>query len=213
MAQEEGQIVELRDQFYRDSVGKFFAIMLGILIAIAALVALSIYLYLDKPAPVNFAADNEWRVQAEVPVNQPYLTTPDLLQWVSNTLQKVFVLDFLNYNAQLNTVMQYFTPDGAKVLANQMNIYANYNNLLANKQFIIGVAAGAPYIVNQGLIAGKYGWWVQMPITLHYYGIYNRYYRQTLTLQVLVVRVSTLNNLNGVAIDNLIVAKNTGVNG
>jgi hypothetical protein len=66
----------------------------------------------------------------------------------------------------------------------------------------------APFILNQGLLLGRYGWWVQMPMTIKYIGN-NLVPAQTLKLQVLVVRVPTLNNLSGVGIDNIIVDKNT----
>lgn len=206
---EEFHVVNLRDDFYRDSFGKVVVIIIGILTAIILLVALSIYLYLDKPPPVTFPVDKEWRVIKPVPLDQPYLSRPDLYQWVSDVIQKVFVLDFNHYNDQLKTASQYFTTDGWKVFLNQLNVYANYNNVQAYKLFVNGVPAGAPYLLNDGLLAGRYAWWVQMPITINYAG-YSPPPSKTLTLQVLVVRVPTLNNLNGVGIDNVIVANGAG---
>lgn len=208
MAANELPSIEIKDDFYRDSFGKVVLIIVSFILAIACLVGLSLYLYLIKPPPITFVVDKDWRVQKEVPLNMQYLTDPDLLQWVSNALQTAFVFDFLRYNTQLKNYMQYFTAEGWQVFLNQLNNYVNYNNVQTNKQFVNGVAAGAPIILNQGLLSGRYGWWVQMPITLYFVN-YNRSTSQTLTLQVLVARVSTLDNLNGVAIDNVIVAKNT----
>ncbi len=209
MAEEELQVVKLREDFYRDSFGKVILVIISLGVAIALLVLLSIYLYISKPPPVTFPVDNEWRVKPPVPLDQPYLSTPDLLQWASDALRKSFVYDFYEYNKQLKAATQYFTPDGWRVFLDQLNIYANYSNVQANKMFITATPAGAPFILQQGLLAGRYAWWVQMPLNINY-AFSNQVNTRTLTLQVLVVRIPTTNNLNGVGIDNVIVASSTG---
>ncbi|MBA3662492.1 MAG: DotI/IcmL/TraM family protein [Gammaproteobacteria bacterium] len=211
MADEEIEVVEIRDEFYRDSFGKVLLIILSMIIALGLLIGISLYLYLNQPPPKTFMVEKEWRVQPAVPLSQPYLTTPDLLQWVSDVLPKSFMFDFMNYNDQLKDITSYFTAEGWKVFQNQLNIYANYNKVQSYKIFVSAVPAGAPFLFNQGLVSetGIYGWWVQMPLTINYAG-YSGTNSQTLTLQVLVVRVSTLNNLTGVAISNVLVVKSAG---
>lgn len=206
---EEQPVTQLHDDFYRDSFGRVIFIISSLIAALIIISALSIYLYLNKPPPVTFIVDKEWRVQPPVPLDQPYLSRPDVLQWVANAISTVLVFDFINYNDQLNSYKPYFTADGWKVFLNQLNIYVNYNNVQSNKQFVNGVPSGAPSEINQGLLSGRYGWWIQMPVIINYVN-FNKGYSQTLTLQILIVRVSTLNNLDGVAIDNLIVANNSG---
>src|SRR5262245_51832383 len=100
MAGEETSVVELRDSFYRDSFGSVVFILISIGVCIAIFLALSFYLYMDKPPPITFPVDNEMRVQAPVPLDQPYLSTSDLLQWVADVVPKSFVLDFNHYNDQ-----------------------------------------------------------------------------------------------------------------
>lgn len=204
MPEEDLYTVTLKNDFYRDSFGKVIFVIISMIFAIGLLVALSVYLHLDKPPPINFSVADEWRVQADVPVDKPYLSTPDLLQWVTTVFSTVFVYDFINYKDQLKAAAQYFTTDGWKVFSNQLNIYANYNNVQTYKTVINGVPAGAPFIINQGLLSGRYAWWVQMPITLKSIN-YNQSSTQNLILRVLVVRIPTLNNLNGVGIDNVII--------
>lgn len=209
MAEEEWQVVEMRDDFYRDSFGKVIFIISSIFIAIALLIAISVYLYMNKPKPIVFSVREEWRIKAAVPLDQSYTSAPDLLQWVSDAIRKSLVYDFYHYNDQLKASSQYFTMDGWKVFLNQLNIYANYNTVLANKMFITAAPASAPYILQQGLLSGRYSWWVQLPVNITY-ASNDRSSTRNLTLQILVVRVSTLNNLAGVGIDNVIVAKSTG---
>jgi intracellular multiplication protein IcmL len=205
MAEEELQVVQLQKDFYRDGFSKLLLIIIGFVFVVALLGLISLRLYLEKPAPETFPVDAEWRVQPEVPLSQPYMPTPDLLQWVNDSIQKAFTLDFYNYNDQLKNISQFFTQNGWQAFLNQLNIYANYNNVQAYKMFINATPTSAPIILQQGLLSGVYGWWVQMPIDINY-ASYTKASKQSLLLQMLVVRVSTLNNLSGVGIENVIVA-------
>lgn len=210
MAEEELPVVQLQKDFYRDGFNKLLLVIAGFIFVVGLLGLISLRLYLEKPAPQTFPVDSEWRVQPAVPLSQPYLSTPDLLQWVSDSIQKAFVLDFYNYNDQLKHASQFFTQNGWQTFVNQLNIYANYNNVQAYKMFINATPTSAPIILQQGLLSGVYGWWVQMPIEVNF-ASYTKASKQSLLLQILVVRVSTLNNLSGVGIENVIVAnKNPG---
>ena len=143
------------------------------------------------------------------PLNQVYLKTPDLIQWVSEVLPSVFTYDFVSYSKQLQDAGQYFTANGWKKFLDQVNVYANYDNIQTSKQFVSAGADGAPFVINQGLLNDRYAWWVQIPLNIRYITV-NRSASQPLVVQVLVVRVSTLNNLYGVGIDNIVVTKGGG---
>lgn len=211
MAPEQTSIVQLRDGFYRDSISKFMLVLLCTCVGILIFVGLSVYLYLDKPAPVLFDVEDDMRVQKTVPLDQPYLLTPDILQWVADVFPKAWTLDFNHYNDQLNSNKQYFTSDGWTTFLNQLNINANYNNVQAGKVFVTATPVSAPIVLRDGVLpdSGKYGWWVQMPITINYDG-FKPPASVNLTYQILVVRVPTLDNLTGVAIDNVIIAPPPG---
>lgn len=201
---EELDIVDLQETFYRDGFGKILLIIAGFCLAIFALVGLFFYIHFNEPTPITFPVGKEWRIQPPVALDQPYLSNADLLQWVSNAMPNAFTYDFNYYNEQLQKKSEYFTSNGWQVFLNQLNIYVNYSMMQTNKVFVTGVPNSAPTIINQGLSSGKYAWWVQMPIDLNYDG-YNPPMNRTLALQILVVRVPTLNNLNGVGIENVIV--------
>lgn len=202
MADEELEIVENRSDFYRDRFGKVLFIIIGILIALGLLASLSIYLHLQKPQPTIFKTGNEYRVVDPVPIDQPYLSSPDLLQWVSNALNNIFIFDFINYNDQIKAAQKYFTDNGWNVFSNHLNTYANSTTVQNSRLFVNATPAGAPIIINQGPLSGRYAWVVQMPLTVSYAG-YTPPADQSLTMQVLVVRVPTVDNLDGVAIDNV----------
>lgn len=204
---DETEVLTLRDDFYRDSFTKLVWIILAVALALVMMLSLSLYLYLSKPPPVTFTVGEEWRIQEPVPLDQPYRTTADMLQWVSDALPNSFDYDFVNYNAQIQVAPRYFTAKGWKAFLNHLNNYVNYNNVQSKKMFVSGAPASAPFVLNQGLILGRYGWWVQMPVTISYRDSSGTK-TLGLTMQVLVVRVPTLNNLAGIGIDDVIVVKN-----
>lgn len=211
MALADDQQLTWHDDFYRDRFPRVVIIILGVLLALGLLVATSLSLYLTKPAPIEFSVANEWRVQAPVPLEQPYLPLPDLLQWVSRVVPDAFDIDFIDYQAQLKVSTGYFTQNGWSVFMDQLSNYVDQMNLVKNRQFVSAQPTGAPFLINQGVLSGRYAWWVQLPIVISFSGAV-RSPNVPLTLQILVVRVPTDNNLMGVAIDNVIVLQSNANN-
>lgn len=207
MAEDDQYVVELQDRYYQDSFGKLVLIIVSIIAGIVLLVGVSFYLHLNKPHPKTFPVGAEWRIQPPIPLDQPYLSTPGLTQWATDAVRNLFVFDFNHYSDQLKALTPYFTDDGWKVFLDQLNIYANPDNMPVDKTFVQGEVTGAPVILNQGILVGRWAWWVQIPFDINYAYAGNTKLpsTQSVTLQILVVRVSTLNNLQGVAIDNMVV--------
>lgn len=208
MAEDELQIVVLRDDFYRGGFGKVIIIIFGLLLAIASLVALSFYLHITKPQPLTFPVDQEWRVQSDVPLTDPYVTQDVVFQWLNDTFNKVFILDFIHYNDQLQSYQRYFTDNGWNVFLNHLNNYANYNTVQTNRLFVTSVPIGVPSPLNQGILTGRYFWLIELPVTVKYDGM-SPSSPVNLKLQVRIVRVSTLTNLAGIGIDDMLVLNMT----
>jgi intracellular multiplication protein IcmL len=204
MAGEELEIVRLRNDFYRDGFYKVFALLSMLLLAIILLLSGSAFLFFTKPPPVAFFTDNDLRAFPPVPVSKPYIKQADLIQWVSQILPQAFTFDFINYNDELKQLQPYFTPRGWSTLLTQIDIYANASTVQTGRLFVNADANGTPTIPNQGLLGDKYGWWIQMPLTIHKVTA-ARHDEVAITIQALVIRVPTLNNLTGIQIDNIIV--------
>jgi intracellular multiplication protein IcmL len=207
MAEEELQLVSLRDDFYRDGFYKALTIFGVLLFAIVLLVGTSLYLHYSKPNPMTFYTGNEFRTVQPTPLKEEYLSLPDLIQWSSVALSSIFNYDFINYQQQLKDDMHFFTLNGWKNFLSLLKVYADQKAIDDGKLFVTSTPAGAPFIINQGLLEnGAYGWWVQMPINLDYSSV-NKGNQLSLVLQILVVRVPTLNDFYGVRIDKIVVAK------
>ena len=96
MAEEELQVVTLRDDFYREGVRLVAAVTVILLTVIVTVVGVFAFLFLHKPPPVYFTVGDDWRVVQPVSVDRAYLNTADLVQWITNVLPKAFNLDFVN---------------------------------------------------------------------------------------------------------------------
>lgn len=205
MAEEEEYIVRLKSDFYRDGYRKILLCLGLILATIVLLIASCLYLYFTKPPPVYFSTDNEWRIVQPVPVELPYLASSDLLQWVGNVMMDAFHYDFINYKDQLQENRQSFTDQGWLAFQGMLNNFASNDTIVIKKTFVNGAANGAPFILNEGLLEKRYAWWVQIPmrITYVYTGEQAGTNSQQPVFQILVVRIPTLNNIYGVAIDNI----------
>lgn len=213
MAGEEQHVVRLRSDFYRDGYRKILLCLGLIIAAVVLLIASCVYLYVTKPPPVYFSTDKEWRIVSAVPVELSYLTSADLLQWVGNAMMGAFHYDFVNYNNQLQGTRQYFTDQGWLAFQGMLNNYASTDTVTIKKVFVNGVADGAPFILNEGLLDKRYAWWVQIPMQITYTSVVGeaRTNKQKVIFQILVVRTPTLNNMDGVAIDNIrLLSSNTG---
>lgn len=217
MAEEGMDVVRLEDNYYRDSFGKVVFVIICIFLSIFFLAGISIYIFMNQPPPTTFRVAEEWRVVAPVPVQQPYLAEPDMLQWVSEVVPSLFNVDFAHMSGQVAEVKKYFTDNGYQIYLNQLNNYADSKVVEANKLFVRGAPTRAPIILNQGVLSGRYAWWVQIPVNISYAGAVETP-DVRLTLQVLIVRTDTTNNLTGILIDNVIVEKDkvptlTGIGG
>ena len=199
------QTLKLHDNFYRDQFIKVILIIVSIFMIIIFLGFLSFYLYWNKPEPILFPVGQDFRVEPLVSLEDPNLSLPEVFQWVSDVIRKSFIYDFKNYQNQVKLNEQYFTDNGWKTFLNQLNLYVNYTNVQTNKLFVYGELSAAPTLINQGVVNGRFIWIIQMPVTIVFAG-YRPLPRKTLNFEIRVVRVTTEDNLAGVAIDNIILA-------
>lgn len=199
------EVVCLMDNFYRDRFRLILLSLAMVVGAIALLIVVSLYFFMHQVLPVTFGVYPEWRVQMDVPVDRAYPALPDMFQWVSTVIPKIFATDFINYGQSFKALTPYFSENGWAIYMGIVKTYMNQEDIVKNKQFVTALAAGAPVILNQGIVEGKYAWWVQMPIEVRYSGIDANVHTVNLVVQALVARVSTVNNLDGVVIDNMII--------
>src|SRR5579885_760780 len=124
------RIAHLHDDFYRDG---FQFIWLSIALTVSAiglLIIISLYFFLHQVLPVTFSVYEDFRVQADVRVDKPYVHTPDLLQWASNAVPALFIIDFIDYNQSLQELSHYFTVNGWAKYLSTANVFINHDDIV-----------------------------------------------------------------------------------
>lgn len=194
------ELVRLRNTFYRDSYRRVLAALLIMVIVNIVLALALFYSISHKPEPRYFATTADGKVMRLYPLSQPVVSTAELLNWATAAATSANTYNFVNYRKELQDASKYFTPAGWKEYQTELKASRNLDTVLAKKLTVNAVATGAPIILDQGVVAGRYKWKIQLPLLLTYESSSTKI-SQPLLVTMLVTRVSTLETPTGVAID------------
>lgn len=194
------ELVRLRNTFYRDSYRRVLAVLLIMVLVNIVLAVALFYVISHKPEPKYFATTSDGKITRLYALSSPIVSTAELLQWATVAATAANTYNFVNYRKELQEASQYFTPAGWKEYQRELKGSRNLETVLAKKLTVNAVATGAPIILDQGVVAGRYKWKIQIPILLTYESSTTKI-NQPLLVTMLVTRVSTLETPNGVGID------------
>lgn len=204
MTDESLELVRLRNNFYRDNYRRVMKLLLIMSCALVILVLTMAYLFTHRPEPKYFATTQTGRVLELVPLSTPMLSTEALLNWASQVAMGTYTYNFANYRQKLQQQEVNFTSDAWQQFLSQQKISGNIEAVEQRKINVSAVASGAPVIVNQGMLNGRYAWKVQVPLLVSFVSASEPYQRNYLVTMV-IVRISTVDNQNGVAVAQFIV--------
>ncbi len=202
------ELVKLRNNFYRDNYRRAIVAVLLCILIIFVLIGAIYLLYSQKPEPKYFATTADGRILPLVPINLPYKTDPEILQWAANAALVSNSYDFVNYRKQLQDAAQFFTPAG---WVSYMQALQQSNNLIGVKEghiILTSTPTGAPQILDRGLISGAYYWKIGLPLLLSYTG-QSLAQTQKVYVTMTILRVSTLDNPTGIGIAQMVVEQQT----
>jgi len=199
-----------RNSFYRDGYRTLLRISLiqGVVIGLLVMSIVALALTI-KPRLVYFATTSDGRIINIVPMNEPYLTPAQLLAWTASHARMVMTFGYHDYRDRLQESSAYFTPTG----------WDSFNRALKDANFIDAIQAhklvvtmdinAAPEIQSAFVRNGVYTWYVQFPVTIKFDG------EQppqpiTTTLRLQIVRVSTLQNPDGISIEQWVQSSANG---
>ena len=137
------------------------------------------------------------------PLSVPVVSNSYLLSWVNQAAVAAYTYNFVNYRAQLQSASDYFTPDGWRGFEQALTASRNLQTVIARKLVATAVATGAPVIEDQRVIAGRYSWRISLPILIKYESASTQF-KQSLVVRMIVVRVPTVDNPRGIAIQQFI---------
>ena len=209
MAEDALAVVQLRNQFYKDSQRK---VMLALLVAMLAnflLGGLLIYVISHPPAPKYFATSINGRITPLFPLNEPNQSDSAVLQWANQAAIAAFTYNFVNYRDELQASSGFFTAEGWDQFLNALQQSNNLDAVKAKKLIVSAVATRAPIILQKGILNGSYSWRVQMPILVTYQSA-SEFTQQNNVVTMLITRVSTLNSPRGIGIAQFVVGPASG---
>ncbi len=205
MADESLELVRLRNNFYRDNYRRVMKLLLIMSCVMVVLVLTMAYLFTHRPEPKYFATTQSGRVLELVPLSTPMLTTEALLSWASQVAMGSYTYNFANYRQKIQQQEINFTSDAWQQFLIQLKDSGNIQAVDQRKINVGAVIAGAPVVVYQGMLNGRYAWKVQVPLLVTFVSASDRFQKNYMVTMV-IVRVSTVQNQNGVAVAQFIVS-------
>jgi len=206
------QVVQLRNEFYRDNYRKVVTALLISFVVMLVLASALLYIVSHPPAPRYFASTNDGRIIPLIPFDQPNLSNSALLEWANTAATAAYSYNFVNYRQALQQAADYFTPEGKQTFFNAIKSSNNLQAVIAKKLIVSSVATGVPVVLEQGLLAGRYTWKIQIPLLITFQSA-SQFSQQSVTVTMLIVRVSPLESPNGIGIAQFIVSGGGGITG
>lgn len=210
MPEAETESARFLNNFYRDGYRKILAIVLA---SVALNIILCGFVYFQRvtqPVPTYFATNESGTLNELIPLDVPYVSQELLLSFADQAAVTAYSFDFLNYELQLSQAKKYFTPAG---FDNFIQALQNSGNLkvVQDKRLVVkAVITEVPVILKEGILPGtyQYAWQVQVPMLVQYISASEKI-EQPITATLLIVRVSTLDTRQGIAIASFTVTQRT----
>jgi len=200
------ELVRLRNNFYRDNYRRL--VSMGVLFGLL-LVALAVtagWLLTHRPAPRYFATNIEGGLIEIQPLNQPVLSSEELLGWATRGAVSAFTLNYVQYKQQIEmTTETYFTNSGGDQYQQALQESNDISYITTGKFLVTAAPSAAPRILAQGVVPqgqykGRYAWQVQIPLTVTAQN--ERTIRPSqLLVDLVIVRSSTMVDKTAASID------------
>ena len=196
-----------RNAFYRDGYRLLLRICLvqGVLIAILVVSIVSL-LFTVQTQQVYFATSSDGRIINIVPTNEPYRSQAEVVAWTASVVKNVMRFDYKDYRERLQQASNNFTTTGWDSFSKAIKQSNILDAIEARKLVVSLELSAAPEIKNAFVKNGVYTWYLQIPVTIKFDG--NEPPQPIPTMLILqVVRVSTLQNPEGISIEQWVAYK------
>lgn len=192
-----------RDAHYRQRHYLLMRVILGLTLVLAITVTSLVYMA-SRPVEYRyFATDTEGRIKELTALNRPIQSLEEILNWVTNSITQTYTFSFANYRQELQAAQSNFTPAGWSGFERALEESRILSSVLENRYVTTAVPTGAPVVVAQGLVNGRYAWRVQLPIIVTYQSA-SRRTSQSLTITATVVRRLETEHPKGLGIAQII---------
>jgi intracellular multiplication protein IcmL len=196
--------VVLRNEFYRDGFRNMMRVaILEALIIVGLIVTFIYYIDSSKAQDHYFATTADGRIMQLVPLDRPNMVTSSLMSWAAQAATEVMTFGFHDYQRRLQHSSRHFTRHGWESFASALQKSRIIESVEASQQVVTAQPRSAPILKQEGVFNGKYRWVVDLPLTVTYQsGATTR--NDSLTIHLVIDRVPSLENPNGVGIEQWI---------
>jgi intracellular multiplication protein IcmL len=193
--------VVTRNAFYRDGFRNLIKIaILEAVVIVGLILTLIVYINNSQAQDRYFATTADGRIMQLVPLDQPNLSTAALMSWVASAATEVMTFGYHDYQRRLQQSSRHFTRNGWESFSNALQRVRIIDSVTSLQQVVTAAPLSAPILKQQGVLNGRYRWIIQMPLQVTYRsGSQTR--TDNLELNLVVERVSSLENPNGVGIE------------
>lgn len=193
-------LILMRNAFYRDNYKRaIFAAIIMLFIDAILLFAIVDHA-INPPEPQYFATNASYQLIKWHPLSDPVVDDNYVLQWVANSVQQAFSLDYIHWRGQLQEASNNFTPSGWHWFLQAFQKSGDLESLVKLKMVSNVTVTGAPVILYQAVLNGRYVWKVELPIMITY-ASEKKVIRQPLKVIVIVVRMPVQENPSQIAIN------------
>lgn len=98
----------------------------------------------------------------------PVKSVSEVVAWASQVGVQLFTVDFFNIDDQINSLREYFTPDGWRAMDEALRRSGWAASLVEKKLSTTAVLQGPPIVVRHGVLNGSYSWVVNFPVLVSY---------------------------------------------
>jgi hypothetical protein len=204
------KFIFLRNDFYRKKYYLAVGVFLLCFFLLSMLVGVLVYVVKHPPKPLYFATDDAGRFLLDVPLQQPNMTTNEVMAWVVEAVQAAYSYDYKNYHVQLQSAQKYFTDYGWRTYMKGLQASNNLLALTGRKQIVIAKVLPTPELIAEGPLgsANAYAWKFKMQMLVTYLMPPNyddkSKIENPLLISVIVQRQNLLSSNKGLGIVQLI---------
>ncbi|MCY3878967.1 MAG: type IVB secretion system apparatus protein IcmL/DotI [Rhodobacteraceae bacterium] len=206
----EAQYARLRYETWMRSHRLMTKAVIAMAVATALAVTAAFWALISKPEPRYFAARENGGILPLVPVSVPFLSDGEVTNFAVEAVTRALTMDFANWRSDLSGAAHYFErPVGWNSFLDALEGSGMLSYIRENRLVSTAVANGA-VVVSSGPDGSKrYGWTVQIPLTITYESA-SELSRDSLIAEASISRLPTWEAPEAVGITRIIVRPGRG---
>ncbi len=196
-----------RNVFYKDGYRLLLRISViqGLVIALQVAAILAMILSMETRF-VYFATTSDGRIIQIVPLNEPFKSRAEVVAWASGKAQEIMLFGYNDFRQRLQASSAYFTQTGWESFTKAMREARIVEAVEARRLTVSMTVESAPEVKTAGDRDGVYTWILHFPVTISFGGNDQPPAPISAILLLQIVRVSTLQNPDGISIEQWIAA-------